>query len=607
MNKSAQTPSAGELARYRDALDTGLLNIEAEKRFDRFIRFLAQAVDTACAIMFISDLTRHHFVAREGISNVSTPREGSVLSHLLFSEPSQVTSVSKLSADKYWHATNTSDGTNAMQSLLSMPLLGPSGYVIGGIVLMDTKPHEFTQSDEELLTSIAGLIQNELQLYTEELLTAKEPRAITNTNITTEQANIRHKDIINAELERARLNDGRVLVIEAELIPVTSAELEPDVLEFLQQERIAAIHSVVECTVSPVDQCLGRFSIVISQDDLDVSVALQRMKTAATGISSYEMKPIASKVNFGVAIFPNDGRNAEILTEVAESALTRAKKPWNQDVQFGSSDSQKNYRRLHLMEAQLGAAVPGVDLQTIFQPIIDANNGQLLGVEASCQWRTKEFGVVLPSDFLSQTSNSNLLRKVVDYVTDSAIRQGAVWQRMTGRSLLISLPISLDMLNVASMANRVAQQMKAESLAADSLLLVVHLNDLKDLCPSTAESIHNFQGLGIRVAVNYNNTEYSALQQLRSLTVGAVKLQRHFLESITIGQPAHSITKVVMDIVNNLGMELMIEDVQNEQELAAVRELGCRAVQGDFISPAVSCDEISSFLTEGAPLLGNTA
>lgn len=607
MTQSAQTPNPSEVARYHDALDTGLLSADNEKRFERFVRFLAQAVDTACAIMFISDLTRHHFIAREGVSQKSTLREGSVLTHLLYSEPDHVNAVKKLSADKFWHATSTTDGTNAMQSLLSVPLQGPEGHIIGGIVLMDTKPREFTQSDIELLTSIAGLIQTEVNLHTEEYAIQQATDLAVQRHKQSPHRALSRNDIVHAELEGARLNEQKSLLIECELVAITTADLEREVLDFLQQERIAAIETVIECTVAPMEERPGCFTILINDPSCDASIAMQRIKTVANGISSYHMKPIASKVYCGVAIYPDDGLTADCLTDVANSALRKAKKPWNQDVQFGSSDSQKNYRRLHLMEAQLGSAVPGVDLQTIFQPIIDAHDGQLLGVEASCQWQTKDFGVVQPVDFLATTTNPALLRKVVDCVSESAIRQAAVWQRMSGRSLLVSLAVSPEMLNVAGMAKRVHQQMQAECLADGSVLIVLQLNDLKELCPSTAETINDFQRLGIQVAVNYNNTEYSALRQLKSLTVSAVKLQRHFLESITIGQPVHSITKVVMDIADHLGLQVMIEDVQNEQELAAVRKLGCRAVQGDFISPAVSGDEISSFLAEGVPLLGNTA
>lgn len=607
MTHSAQTSNPSEVARYNDALDTGLLSSECEQRFERFVRFLAQAVDAACAIMFISDLTRHHFVAREGVSQKSTSREGSVLTHLLYCESDQVSAVNKLSAEKFWHATSTTDSANAMQSLLSMPLQGPKGHIIGGIVIMDTKPRKFTQSDIELLTSIAGLIQTEVNLHSEEYAIQQATDLAAQVHKPARRRVLSRSDIVIAELESARLNNQHSILIECELVAITTADLEREVLDFLQQERIAAIESVIECTIAPIEEHPGCFTVMVNDPSCDASIAMQRIKKVANGISSYHMKPIASKVYCGVAIYPDDGFTSDCLTEVANLALARAKKPWNQDIQFGSSNSQKNYRRLHLMEAQLGSAVPGVDLQTIFQPIIDAHDGQLLGVEASCQWQTKDFGIVQPADFLAITTNPSLVRKVVDCVIESAIRQGAVWQRMSGRSLLVSLAVSPEMMNVAGMANRVHQQMQAECLADGSVLLVLQLNDLKELCPRTAETIHDFQSLGIQVAVNYNNTEYSALRQLKSLTVSAVKLQRHFLESITIGQPVHSITKVVMDIADHLGLQVMIEDVQNEQELKAVRELGCRAVQGDFISPAVSGEEISSFLTEGVPLLGNTA
>ena len=210
MNKSVHNTTPSELSRYQDALKTGLLHAQAGDHFDRFVRFLAQAVDTACAIMFISDLTRHHFVACEGLSLDSVPRDGSVLTRLLFSQPKQISSASKLNDDKYWQGFDPASGALGMQSMLGIPLLGPEGHIIGGLVLMDTKPHVFNGSDEQILHSITELVQGELSSRCEQMSSPPTNQRVNDPECCSEV--FEHGDVIQAELERARLNKQKTIL-----------------------------------------------------------------------------------------------------------------------------------------------------------------------------------------------------------------------------------------------------------------------------------------------------------------------------------------------------------------------------------------------------------
>jgi EAL domain-containing protein (putative c-di-GMP-specific phosphodiesterase class I) len=254
-----------------------------------------------------------------------------------------------------------------------------------------------------------------------------------------------------------------------------------------------------------------------------------------------------------------------------------------------------------LLESELRRALAERQFVLFYQPVFD-HTGRITGVEALLRWRHPRKGLVGPAEFIAQSEQSNLIVEIGQWVLEEACRQLAAWRRNDAtRSLTVAVNISARHAREPDFVDRVVGILKAAG--ADPALLKLELTESM-LLGNVDDMIGKMRALkacGIGFALDDFGTGYSSLSYLERLPITQLKVDRSFVRNMLLTPNAATIVRAVIALGRELGLEVIAEGVENEDQQRALSAWGCQRFQGFLYSPPVAASELDRWLAP-APL-----
>lgn len=278
----------------------------------------------------------------------------------------------------------------------------------------------------------------------------------------------------------------------------------------------------------------------------------------------------------GIALFPNDGRNADELLQAADMALYQAKAEGPGIYRFFSADQGDRTKQRLERKRALHHALAAGQLELHYQPIYDLRSGQLRSFEALLRWRHPTDGLVSPADFIPLAEETGLIVPIGNWVLSEACRQLARWP--SGISVGVNLsPLQFRGRELVDAVRRAVDHAgvdvsRLELEITESVLL---RNDRENL-----ELLRDLRGLGARVAMDDFGTGYSSLSYLRSFPFDKIKLDRSFVSDLATSTEARAILHAVRSLGAAFRVRTTAEGIETPEQLAVVREEGYDEGQG---------------------------
>lgn len=298
----------------------------------------------------------------------------------------------------------------------------------------------------------------------------------------------------------------------------------------------------------------------------------------------------------GASVYPSDGRDDDTLLRHAETALRIAKRQGRNSHLFyqpvmsaGSSD------RLS-MEAELRRALERREFDAFFQPQIDAQTGRIRGAEALVRWRHPTRGVVLPGEFLAIAEEMGLMVQMGDQLLHAACRQCKSWHERTGRMVPVAVNVSDQEFRQVDLLDRVRQAALEYGLESSLLQLEITERVLIGDEQEAQQRLVAFRNLGIRVALDDFGTGYSSLSVLKGLPIDTLKIDRSFINDMFADTQNEEITRTIIKMGHSLGMTVVAEGVETDEQLDALKTMGCDEIQGFLFSPAIEGEDFEALL-----------
>jgi diguanylate cyclase (GGDEF)-like protein len=310
---------------------------------------------------------------------------------------------------------------------------------------------------------------------------------------------------------------------------------------------------------------------------------------------------IRGSFSLGITRYPNDGGCADVLIQNAEAALKRAKE--------GTGERYLTYevrmhgeaaRRMEL-EHKLRAALDQQEFVIHYQPIVDVVSGRIQSLEALLRWSQPE-GIVSPAHFLPLLESSGLIVPVGTWVLERAVRDCLRLQSLGLGPVRIAVNISALQLRRRSFVDevlKVAAGLSGEGYGLD--LEITESGLLQDI-GATTRKLQRLRAAGIGVALDDFGTGYSSLGLLSKLPVDVLKIDRSFVKGLPRDSASVALTSSIVGLATAFGLGTVAEGVETAEQLAKIRELGCRRWQGYLYSRPVVLDEIEVMLASGVPL-----
>ena len=320
----------------------------------------------------------------------------------------------------------------------------------------------------------------------------------------------------------------------------------------------------------------------------------------------YEVQGQALNVTatMGIAVYPQSGLDADTLLRNADIALYRAKDQGRNTYQFYTEGMQdREVMRLEL-DKDLSQALRNDEFVLFYQPQLDLDRGEINSVEALIRWQHPRRGLLSPVDFIPLAEESGRITDIGRWVVLAACRQLAQWQDTPYEHLRIAVNLSGRELDDEELVDHIREALESENVPADRLEVELTEEVFIQNIERNRDQLSRLQQLGVHLAIDDFGVGYSSLGYLRDFPVDLLKIDRSFINEVTKRHDDAVITRAVINLAHNLGMDVVAEGVETEEQLTFLKNNHCNVAQGYLISRPIPAVELENAMAEGSLLKG---
>ena len=298
---------------------------------------------------------------------------------------------------------------------------------------------------------------------------------------------------------------------------------------------------------------------------------------------AFDEELVRISASVGIARADETNQSADQIVRNADLAMYQAKETGRNCMKiFDDAMLSKTRRRIDL-ERALRVAIDNDELNVAYQPIFSLADDSLFAFEALARWHDVDFGNVEPIEFIAIAEETGLITAVAERVLDVACRDAASWSTAAGRPIRLHVNVSSRQLGASTFANYLARVLKHHHVDPTMITLELTESMLLDNPERQNDRFHALRDLGVRIAVDDFGTVYSSLAYLRRYPIDVVKLDRQFVAGIWQTERGRHILQAILDLAAGLNYSVIAEGVEHEDELDALRALGCEYAQGHFL------------------------
>jgi diguanylate cyclase (GGDEF)-like protein len=301
--------------------------------------------------------------------------------------------------------------------------------------------------------------------------------------------------------------------------------------------------------------------------------------------------------SIGIALYPDDGATADDLMRNADLALYRAKSEGRGRSVFFTPALGEQATRIATIKANLRQAIAERQLQVYYQPKADLRSGEIIGAEALVRWLHPEQGLIPPSEFVPVAERSGLIGQLGEYVLHEACAATAHWRRNGMRSFTIAVNLSPVQFRVQDVRALVESALVGAGLPAEALELEVTETTLMQDADDTMASLRSLQDKGVSVAVDDFGTGYSSMAYLKKLGAKTLKIDRSFVDGCADQSEDQQIVRAIVDLAHNLGMHVVAEGIETQEQVSALQRMRCDNGQGYLIAKPLTTADMETFLS----------
>jgi diguanylate cyclase (GGDEF)-like protein len=392
----------------------------------------------------------------------------------------------------------------------------------------------------------------------------------------------------------------RVLMVGIERFKVVNDGLGHDLGD---QVLLVVGQRVADCLLK--DETVARVSgsqfSIVCLENIDtrnaLSLADEIVVKLANSIPVMSSEVVLS-VSVGISRSSSEGYTSSELQKQAASALNEAQNRGPRTVlEYDVSIKDERADRLAL-ESDLRRAIDRREIEVHYQPIVDLETREIAGLEALARWRHPKRGMLPPSDYIGLAEQAGLINEIGDLVLSEAARQMGIWQRVLTRHrpVFVSINLSSEQLSETSLLDKLAIIIARESLLPHSLKIELTESVVMRFPERTRLLVDRLRSLGVGVACDDFGTGFSNLASLRDLQFDTLKMDRSFIVDGALNARGGVILASVINLANSLGMRVVAEGIENEEQAARLLSFGCNLGQGYYLGEPVPAREVHALL-----------
>ncbi len=284
--------------------------------------------------------------------------------------------------------------------------------------------------------------------------------------------------------------------------------------------------------------------------------------------------------SIGLARYPVDGDDVIELIRNADAALYEAKKAGgNQFALYTPEMNAQAVERL-MLKSKLRRALENDELTLRYQPKYSVVTGKVVGAEALVRWDMPERGLILPSDFIPLAEEVNLIVELGTWVLHRVCKDYQHWQRSLASPGRISVNLSLKQLRQPDFMRSFSDIFRGHGISPTCLELEITETTLMEDVDRTVRLLDQLYAMGLHLAIDDFGTGYSSLSALQQFPISTLKVDRSFVRHAATDRDDATIVNTIIQMAHSLGMDVVAEGVETQEQLEFLRTAGCDQVQG---------------------------
>jgi len=331
------------------------------------------------------------------------------------------------------------------------------------------------------------------------------------------------------------------------------------------------------------------------QDATRVADRIQRELNLPFTLSGQEVFTSAS---IGIALSATGYEQPDDLLRDADIAMYRAKALGKARYEvFDTAMHARAVNQLQL-ETDLRRALDREEFRVLYQPMLSLDTGRIVGFEALVRWQHPQRGIVPPEEFVPAAEDTGLIVLIGRHVLREACRQLAEWRRQfpDRPGLTMSVNLSAKQFRQADLLDQITRMLAAWEIPAGCLRLEITESVIVDHAESALDMLTQLRALGVKLDLDDFGTGYSSLSYLHRFEMDAIKVDRAFVSAIGARGENSAIVRTIIHLAESLGLEAIAEGVERHEQLAVLRSLGCRMVQGFLFAQPLAAEAARSML-----------
>jgi len=300
----------------------------------------------------------------------------------------------------------------------------------------------------------------------------------------------------------------------------------------------------------------------------------------------------------GIAVYPEDGRDAQTLMKNADTAMFHGKGIGKNTYQYFTSQMNIAVKRRMTLESALRRAVLQKDFVLHYQPQVDLETGEIIAVEALVRWRTEDSGMVMPGDFIPLAEETGLISEIGEWVLREGCRQAKEWLDRGLKPRRIAINLSARQFADKTFLDTVMRVLQDTGLDPRLLELEITESQVMRQTDGMILLLNRLSEMGVHLAIDDFGTGYSSLSYLKRLPIQMLKIDQSFIRDITVDPNDTAIVVAIINMAHSLELDTIAEGVETAGQLALLRSKGCRTGQGFFFSAPMSAEGLYPLLRQ---------
>lgn len=303
-------------------------------------------------------------------------------------------------------------------------------------------------------------------------------------------------------------------------------------------------------------------------------------------------KSIYSSCSVGIAMYPNDGDDAEDLISKADIVLYKSKSLQKGRSLFFSESINKQVKRSYLVESELRLALEEQELDVLYQPQISVESGEIQGVEALIRWNNKILGAVSPAEFIQVAEDIGVIYDIGSFVIEKALRDIKNYNQNNAYSLQLSINISPKQLMEPHFAEHIMAIIGKVDFDPHGVILEVTENVFISDLTKVRPVLEHLKAQGFRISLDDFGTGYSSLSYLSNLPMSEIKIDRSFIDKFLTNNQSESLVKTIIAIGQFCNLSVVAEGVETKEQYDRLVLFNCDAIQGYYFDRPLKLNDL---------------